>query len=110
MEQGDRLDHIARCPVVRERFVEYGVCPFNHFRAKVFLLCDYRYTCNHNIHMSGILIAALYKMLNKLRHGAALSSNVGAQFDKYVDDCVAGASRWCHQLVRDRRLRKQLQR
>ena len=103
-EQGDRTDHIMRCPVVRRCFAAYGICSFAAYRPEVFLLCHFQHSRGDNLRLSAIIATAVYNLLNKLRHGAKLASYVSSQLDKYIDDAISGHSEYCHSLVRSRRV------
>ena len=49
LEQGDSLDHIMRCGVVRIVFDRYKVCAAQHYQPGVFLFCDFRHSRGENL-------------------------------------------------------------
>ena len=103
-QQDDKLNHIIRCGVVRRTFARYLICASHDYSPEVFLLCHDRHSRNRdNAQMSAILIAAFYKLLNKLRHGMRLATCFDSQFDKFVDDAVYRHSSTCYALIRNRR-------
>jgi hypothetical protein len=103
-EDGDKMQHIVNCKVVRSAFVKYGVCSLQQYLPQVFLLCDFRHSRGHNIQMSAIIVASFYKLLNKLRHGAPMAeSRLMSVVDKYIDDSILNHSNFAYSLVRDRR-------
>ena len=90
LEQGDSLNHICRCRVVREAFVRYAVCSDERYCVETFWLCGSRLSQNDMV-VSAILVASFYKLLNKLRHGCRHALRVSSQIDKYIDDTVHGS-------------------
>ena len=103
LEQGDSVDHIIRCSFTRRAYARYGVRPLSEYRAEVFLLCDFRFLNGANLTVCAVLAAALYKLLNKLRHGSALALIFDAQLDRYIDDSIQGHSAELHEIVHSRR-------
>ncbi len=80
-----------------------GLCEAQDYQPEVFLLCDFRHSYGDNLVMSAIIIAAFYKLMNKVRHGARIAANFQRQIDKYIDDAILSHSSFCHKLVHGRR-------
>ena len=71
----------------------------------MFMLCDSRESVGDGLVMSAVIVAALYKLCNKLRHRAKLSgANFNRQIDTYMNNCIQGSSESMHELVRQRRI------
>jgi hypothetical protein len=54
--------------------------------------------------VSAVLVAAFYKVLNKLRHGMVRADNFRRQFDRFIDDAIRGHSNYLYSLILARRV------
>ena len=103
-DQGDSINHICRCPVVRDAFARYHICVPADYRAEFFLLCSPRLADRENLQMSAIIIATFYKLLNLLRHGTPRDPRFHRQFDKTLDVVAGGQCISTDLLIARRRL------